>query len=118
MEGPAAQQDPGAVVPAEKLDSEGGPEVTPKEKAQGKDQPKPATVVEGKEAAAASGKTGKEKDATEKAAEEIEKAKDKAAGKKPQAVPAYAISTKHYPAQADEKNPVTMVVGVVALGLA
>lgn len=118
MEGPAAQQDPGAVVPAEKIDSDGGPEVTPKEKAQGKAEEKPATVVEGKEAATASGKTGADKKATEKAAEETEKGKDKAAEKKPQAVPAYAISTKHYPAQADKSNPVAMGVGLVALGLA
>ncbi len=117
-EGPASQQDPGAVVPAEKLDSDGGPVVTEKEKAQGLDKPKSATAVEGKEAAAASGKTGKDKDATEKAAEQIEKGKDKAAGKTLQAVPAYAISTKHYPAKADQKNPVTVVIGLVVLGLA
>ncbi|MDB5079653.1 MAG: hypothetical protein JWP00_1577 [Chloroflexi bacterium] len=118
MEGPASQQDPGAVVPAEKLDSDGGPEVTPKEKAQGKATPKPATVVEGKEAAEASGKTGKAKDATEKAAEEIHKGKEKAGEKNAQPVPAYALSTKKFPAKADQNNPVTFVIGMVALGLA
>jgi len=118
MEGPASQQDPGAVVPAEKVDSPAGAEVTPKEKRLGKDDPKPATVVENKGAAAAG--TGKVKDAHEKAAEELEKGKEKAKGegKTPQAVPAYAISTSHYPAKPDRQNPVTLVVGAVALGLA
>lgn len=118
MEGPAAQQDPGKVVPAEKVDSDGGAEVTDKEKRQGKDQPKPATQVENKGEDAAG--VGKVKDAHKKAADEFDKSKDKAKGegKQPQAVPAYAISTSHYPAKPDQKNPVTMVVGLVALGLA
>jgi membrane protein len=118
LEGPAAQQDPGARVPAEKLDSPSGPEVTSQEKARGANKPRPATVLEGKEAAAASGKTGREKTATEKAAGEIEKGKEKAGAKSPQPIPAYAISTDHYPTQADRKNPVTFFVGIVALGLA
>ncbi len=119
LEGPASQQDPGEVVSAEKVDSEGGADVTGKEKAQGKDQPKPATAVENKGDGAAG--TGKVKDAHDKAADELDKSKDKAKGddgKTPKAVPAYAASTNHYPAKPDQKNPVTMVVGIIALGLA
>jgi membrane protein len=118
LEGPAAQHDPGARVLAEKMDSSAGPEITSQEKARGADKPRPATVLEGKAAAAASGKTGREKTATEKAAEEIEKGKEKAGAKPPQPIPAYAISTDHYPAKTDRKNPVTFFVGIVALGLA
>jgi len=118
LEGPASEQDPGAVVPAEKVDSDGGAEVTEKEKREGKDKPKLATEVEQKGEDAAG--TVKDKDAHKKPADESEKSKDKAKGdgKVPQAVPAYAISTSHYPAKPDQKNPVTMVVGLVALGLA
>lgn len=118
LEGPAAQQDPGKVVPAEKLDSDGGPLVTEKEKRQGKDEPRLATEVEKKGEAAAG--TGKVKEAHKKAADELEKSKDKAKGdtKTPQPVPAYAISTNHYPSKPDKENPVTLVVGMVALGLA
>jgi membrane protein len=91
LEGPAALQDPGAVVPAEKLDSEAGPLVTAKEKRQGKDVPRSANAVDQKGAGAAG---------------------------TPQAVPTYAISTSHYPAKPDKENPVTVGVGLVALGLA
>jgi membrane protein len=118
LEGPAALEDPGKVVPAEKLDSEAGPLVTAKEKRQGKDVPRSATQVDQKGADAAG--TGQVKEAHKKAAEEFEESKDKAKGakKEPQVVPAYAISTNHYPAKPDKENPVTLGVGLVALGLA
>lgn len=128
-EGPAAQQDPGKLVPAERVDSPGGAEVTSSEKRQGKDQPVPATVAGQKGGAATAGQkggavaatgTGATGTAHKKAADEFDKSKDKAKdeGKVPAAVPAYAISTSRYPAKPDQKNPVTLVVGLVALGLA
>lgn len=121
LEGPGAQQDPGTVNEAERIDSEGGPEVTPREKAQGKDQPIPASIAEGKEspqgyplpratAAAQAAQAGYK--------EGREQADKRDANKAPQPLPAYAASTSRYPAQPDRQNPVTVVIGAIVLGIA
>jgi membrane protein len=93
LEGPAAQEDPGIEVEAEKVDSPEGPLVTGDEKARGQDQPEPATQAEGKE--------GKETKPAEKP-----KTTDKA--KAPQPVPALAASASRSSGRRDPKN---MAVG-------
>ncbi len=120
LEGPAAQQDPGAKVEAEEVDSEGGVEVTEHEKAQGKDKPKLATKAEGKEVGGPTyvedvNKGGATKTADEKAQDRAGRQK-KAGSTHP--VPAYAASTRQFPAKKDQGNPVTIVIGSIALALA
>ncbi len=109
LEGPASNQDPGLKVEAEKLDSDGGAVVTDKEKAQGKDQPKPATQAEGKE-----GPTSGGVDKTKKTDEQKD---TKGKAKDPQPVPALAAATSFKPTP-DRNNPLTLFVGGVALGVA
>ena len=112
-EGPAAQQDPGVKNEAEKLDSDGGVEITPREAAQGKDKNKPATQAEGKEKA-----TGQPYPATSSGVDsDKSKDKDKNKGQQPAStpVPALAARTAMTP---DRNNPVSIVVGAIVLALA
>lgn len=104
LEGPASQQDPGLQNDAEKVDSEGGAEVTPNEKAQGKDKNVPATQKEGKE----KGGVGTTSPVNNPGTSSTGK------GNVPQLPSVYASTS----AQPDRNNPVSIAVGAVVLLLA
>lgn len=112
MEGPASQQDPGVEIEAEKADSDGGPLVTEKEKAQGKDKPVPATQKEGKESAVGHPALAYSSNEANKGSDD---GKKNGTTSQPTAIRA---STTRYPAQPDRSSPVAIVFGVIALGLA